>query len=100
MAAPAVASPPFAEQVAPPLIVESSISESPPLVALAFKSLETWHKIEHPLPMAPSGIDAGDPAKVTRSLQLCDIALAKNHTVSALNSIRFVSCIDSPEFSP
>lgn len=41
------------------------------------KSLETWHKIEHPLPMAPSGFDAGDPAKVAKSLQFCDAALAE-----------------------
>jgi tetratricopeptide (TPR) repeat protein len=43
------------------------------------KSLETWHKIEHPLPMAPSGFDAGDPVKVARNLQLCDAALSSYH---------------------
>jgi non-specific serine/threonine protein kinase/serine/threonine-protein kinase len=41
------------------------------------KSLDAWHKIEHPLPVAPSGFDAGDPAKVVKNLQLCDAALAK-----------------------
>jgi hypothetical protein len=43
------------------------------------KSLETWHKIEHPLPMTPSGFDAGDPVKVVRNLQLCDAALSSLH---------------------
>jgi tetratricopeptide (TPR) repeat protein len=43
------------------------------------KSLEAWHKIEHPLPMAPSGFDAGDPVKVVRNLQLCDAALSSLH---------------------
>jgi hypothetical protein len=43
------------------------------------KSLETWHKIEHPLPMTPSGFDAGDPVKVVRNLQLCGAALSSLH---------------------
>jgi tetratricopeptide (TPR) repeat protein len=43
------------------------------------KSLEAWHKIEHPLPVAPSGFDAGDPVKVVRNLQLCDAALSSLH---------------------
>ncbi len=41
------------------------------------KSLDAWHKIDHPLPMAPSGFDVGDPSKVAKSLQTCDAALAK-----------------------
>jgi tetratricopeptide (TPR) repeat protein len=41
------------------------------------KSLNAWHKIQHPLPVAPSGFDAGDPAKVVTKLQLCEAALAK-----------------------
>ena len=41
------------------------------------KSLEAWHKIEHPLPMAPSGFEAGDPDRVAKNLQLCEAALAK-----------------------
>jgi hypothetical protein len=40
------------------------------------KSLEAWHRIDHP-PVAPAGFDAGDPAKVAKSLQFCDAALAK-----------------------
>jgi non-specific serine/threonine protein kinase/serine/threonine-protein kinase len=43
------------------------------------KSLEAWHKIEHPLPVAPSGFDAGDPARVAKNLQLCDAALSSPH---------------------
>lgn len=39
------------------------------------KSLEAWHRIERPRPVAPNGFDAGDPAKVTKNLQLCDAAL-------------------------
>lgn len=41
------------------------------------KSLEARHKIEHPLPVAPSDFDAGDPAKVAKNLQLCEAALAR-----------------------
>jgi serine/threonine protein kinase len=43
------------------------------------KSLEAWHRIEHPRPVAPNGFDAGDPVKVTRNLQLCDAALSSLH---------------------
>jgi hypothetical protein len=43
------------------------------------KSLETWHRIEHPRPVAPNGFDAGDPAKVTKKLQSCDAALSSSH---------------------
>lgn len=31
------------------------------------KSLEAWHRVEHPLPMAPSGFDAGDPTRLRRT---------------------------------
>jgi len=41
------------------------------------KSLDAWRKIQHPLPVAPSGFDVGDPAKVETKLQLCEAALAK-----------------------
>jgi tetratricopeptide (TPR) repeat protein len=41
------------------------------------KSLQAWRRVDHPLPMAPSGFDAGDPAKVETKLQLCEAALAK-----------------------
>jgi len=41
------------------------------------KSLNAWHRIDRPLPVAPTGFDAGDPAKVAKSLQFCDAALAK-----------------------
>jgi len=41
------------------------------------KSLEAWHRIQHPLPVAPSGFDVGDPAKVETKLQLCEAVLAK-----------------------
>lgn len=36
------------------------------------KSLEAWHRIEHPRPVAPNGFDAGDPARVAKNLQLCE----------------------------
>jgi eukaryotic-like serine/threonine-protein kinase len=42
------------------------------------KSLEVWRRVEHPLPVAPSGFDAGDPAKVAKKLQLCEAALARS----------------------
>ena len=42
------------------------------------KSVEAWRGVEHPLPMAPSGFDAGDPAKVAKKLQLCEDALARS----------------------
>ena len=41
------------------------------------KSQDAWHRIEHPLPVAPSGFDAGDPTQVAKKLQLCEAALAK-----------------------
>jgi eukaryotic-like serine/threonine-protein kinase len=41
------------------------------------KSIQAWRGVDHPLPMAPSGFDAGDPAKVEAKLQLCEAALAK-----------------------
>jgi len=41
------------------------------------KSLEAWHRIDHPLPVAPTGFDVGNPAIVARSLQLCDTALSR-----------------------
>jgi hypothetical protein len=41
------------------------------------KSLEAWHRIEHPRPVAPNNFDAGDPARVTKNFQLCDIALVR-----------------------
>jgi tetratricopeptide (TPR) repeat protein len=44
---------------------------------LYLKSLQAWRRVDHPLPMAPSGFDAGDPAKVETKLQLCEAALAK-----------------------
>jgi serine/threonine protein kinase len=42
------------------------------------KSLETWRRVEHPLRVAPSGFDAGDPAKVAKKLQLCETALGNS----------------------
>jgi len=41
------------------------------------KSLQAWRRVDHPLPVAPSGFDAGDPAKVVKNLQLCDAALRR-----------------------
>jgi len=41
------------------------------------KSLDAWHRIKNPARDGPNGFDAGDPARVVRSLQLCDAALAK-----------------------
>jgi len=41
------------------------------------KSLQAWRRVDHPLPVAPSGFDAGDPAKVETKLQLCEATLAK-----------------------
>ena len=41
------------------------------------KSLDAWHTIEHPLPMAPSGFDVGNPSKVKRNLELCEASLAR-----------------------
>ncbi len=45
--------------------------------ALYLKSLQAWRRVDHPLPVVPSGFDAGDPAKVETKLQLCEAALAK-----------------------
>jgi serine/threonine protein kinase len=42
------------------------------------KSVEAWRRVEHPLPVAPSGFDAGDPAEVARKLQLCEAALGSS----------------------
>lgn len=42
-----------------------------------FKSLDAWHRIEHPLPVAPSGFDVGNPSKVKKNLDLCEAALAR-----------------------
>lgn len=39
------------------------------------KSLDAWHRIKNPVRDGPNGFDAGDPAKVAKNLQLCDIAL-------------------------
>ena len=41
------------------------------------KSMQAWRRVDHPLPVAPSGFDAGDPAKVEAKLQLCEAALTK-----------------------
>ena len=41
------------------------------------KSLQAWRHVDHPLSVAPSGFDAGDPAKVEAKFQLCEAALAK-----------------------
>ena len=41
------------------------------------KSMQSWRRVDHPLPVAPSGFDAGDAAKVETKLQLCEAALAK-----------------------
>jgi tetratricopeptide (TPR) repeat protein len=41
------------------------------------KSMQAWGRVDHPLPVAPSGFDAGDPAKVQTKLRLCDAALAR-----------------------
>jgi eukaryotic-like serine/threonine-protein kinase len=41
------------------------------------KSIDTWRKIKNPSRDGPNGFDAGDPAKVAKSLQLCETALAK-----------------------
>jgi len=40
------------------------------------KSLEVWHKIEHPRNSAPKDFDVGDPATVTKNLQQCEANLA------------------------
>jgi tetratricopeptide (TPR) repeat protein len=42
------------------------------------KSLEAWRRVEHPLRVAPSGFDAGDPATVAKKLQLCEAALGNS----------------------
>lgn len=39
------------------------------------KSLDTWHRIEHPSHEAPNGFDAGDPAIVKKKVQYCARAL-------------------------
>lgn len=41
------------------------------------KSSGAWHRVEHPLPVAPSGFAAGDPTQVAKKLQLGEAALAK-----------------------
>ncbi len=41
------------------------------------KSLQAWRRVDHPLPVAPSGFDVGDPAKVDTKLQFCEAALTK-----------------------
>ena len=43
------------------------------------KSLDVWHRIEHPRHAAPRGFDVGDPAKVAKSLQLCDAHLSSSN---------------------
>jgi serine/threonine protein kinase len=40
------------------------------------KSLNAWDRIEHPRHAAPDDFDVGDPAKVAKSLQLCDAKLS------------------------
>jgi tetratricopeptide (TPR) repeat protein len=40
--------------------------------ALYLKSLSAWNRIEHPGHAAPDDFDVGNPAKVAKSLQLCD----------------------------
>jgi eukaryotic-like serine/threonine-protein kinase len=40
------------------------------------KSLDAWHRIEHP---RPNAFDAGDPAEVAKSLQLCEAALSPSN---------------------
>ena len=44
------------------------------------KSLDAWRRIEHPLPVAPSGFDVGNPSKVKRNLELCEASLARFST--------------------
>ncbi len=46
--------------------------------SLYLKSLENWHRIEHPNHSAPNGFDAGDPANVAKNLQLCDVELSRS----------------------
>jgi serine/threonine protein kinase len=41
------------------------------------KSLDAWRRIEHPLPVAPSGFDVGNPSKVKKNLELCEAAVAR-----------------------
>jgi eukaryotic-like serine/threonine-protein kinase len=41
------------------------------------KSLEAWRRIDHPLPVAPTGFDVGNPAIVVKNLQLCEAALSQ-----------------------
>jgi serine/threonine protein kinase len=36
------------------------------------KSLDAWRKIEHPLSVAPSGFDVGNPSVVRRNLEFCE----------------------------
>lgn len=40
------------------------------------KSLDAWHRIEHP---RPNAFDTGDPAEVAKSLQLCEAALSPSN---------------------
>jgi hypothetical protein len=44
------------------------------------KSLDAWRAIEHPLPVAPSGFDVGNPSTVKRKLELCEGSLARFST--------------------
>jgi hypothetical protein len=43
------------------------------------KSLEVWHKIEHPRHSAPKDFDVGDPATVTQNLHLCEAYLSTSN---------------------
>jgi serine/threonine protein kinase len=43
------------------------------------KSIEAWHRIEHPSREAPNGVDVGDPSKVAKSLQLCEANLSNSN---------------------
>ena len=44
------------------------------------KSIEVWHKIEHhPRHYAPKDFDVGDPATVTKNLQLCEANLSTSN---------------------
>jgi len=52
------------------------------------KSLDTWHRIEHPSHSAPNGFEAGDPVIVAKNLQLCDATLSNATLISS----------DRPEF--
>jgi tetratricopeptide (TPR) repeat protein len=43
------------------------------------KSLSAWNRIEHPRHTAPDDFDVGDPAKVAKSLQLCEAKLSSSN---------------------